>query len=180
MLAYSQWTLDILRPCYRSHFSPSNKLGDYIIYDAPDGAQWSLVLEDSFLDPSITCLRHLLPGSGTKWVHFTWRWIVSIFLPYDREFFFVSYFHQVCTLTFLYRNTSGYTSPGTKIFLFWTTMQSSLTTAIFINNHGLMIPDPDRTLAHARLTFQGDVKMNLASWRRLRYYVDTEYIVLGD
>jgi hypothetical protein len=24
-----------------------------------------------FLDPGITCLRHLLPGSGTKWVHFT-------------------------------------------------------------------------------------------------------------
>jgi hypothetical protein len=42
-------------------------------------------------------------------------------------------------------------------------MQSSPTTAIFIINHGLLIPDPDGTLAHARLTFQGDVKTNLAS-----------------
>ena len=24
-----------------------------------------------FLDPGTTCLRHLLPGSGTKWAHFT-------------------------------------------------------------------------------------------------------------
>jgi hypothetical protein len=59
-------------------------------------------------------------------------------------------------------------------------MQSSPTTAIFINNHGLLIPDPDGTLAHARLTFQDDVKTNLASGRRLRQCVDTEYIVLGD
>jgi hypothetical protein len=22
------------------------------------------------LDPGTTCLRHLLPGSGTKWLHF--------------------------------------------------------------------------------------------------------------
>jgi hypothetical protein len=42
-------------------------------------------------------------------------------------------------------------------------MQSSLTTTMFINNHGLLIPDPDGRLAHARLTFQGDVKTNLAS-----------------
>jgi hypothetical protein len=41
-------------------------------------------------------------------------------------------------------------------------MQSSPTTAIFTNNHGLLIPNLDRTLAHARLTFQGDVKTNLA------------------
>jgi hypothetical protein len=39
------------------------------------------------------------------------------FDPYALEFF-VSYFHQVHTLTFLFRNTSGYTSPGKKIFLF--------------------------------------------------------------
>ena len=25
----------------------------------------------SSLDPGTTCLRHLLPGSGTKWAHFT-------------------------------------------------------------------------------------------------------------
>jgi hypothetical protein len=42
-------------------------------------------------------------------------------------------------------------------------MQSSPTTAISINNHSLPIPDPDGTLAHARLTFQGDVKTNLTS-----------------
>ena len=28
---------------------------------------------NSFLDPSTTCLRHLLSGSGTKWAHFTLR-----------------------------------------------------------------------------------------------------------
>ena len=28
---------------------------------------------NSFLDPGTTCLRHLLPGSGTKWAHFTLR-----------------------------------------------------------------------------------------------------------
>ena len=27
----------------------------------------------SFLDPGTTCLRHLLPGSGTEWAHFTLR-----------------------------------------------------------------------------------------------------------
>jgi hypothetical protein len=85
-----------------------------------------------------------------------------LFDPYDLEFF-ISYFHQVRTLTFLLRNTSGYTLPGKKIFIFWTTMQSSSTTAIFINNHGLLIPDLDGILAHARLTFEGDVKTNLAS-----------------
>ena len=26
---------------------------------------------NSFLDPGTTCLHHLLPGSGTKWAHFT-------------------------------------------------------------------------------------------------------------
>jgi hypothetical protein len=42
-------------------------------------------------------------------------------------------------------------------------MQSSPITAIFINNHGLLIPDLAETLAHARLIFQGDVKMNPVS-----------------
>jgi len=32
-------------------------------------------LHGLFLDPSTTCLRHLLPGSGTKWAYFTLRWI---------------------------------------------------------------------------------------------------------
>jgi hypothetical protein len=39
------------------------------------------------------------------------------FDPYALEFF-VSYFYQVRTLTILFRNTSGYTSSGKKIFLF--------------------------------------------------------------
>ena len=35
---------------------------------------WILNLSGiSFLDPGTTCLRHLLPGSGTKWAHFTLR-----------------------------------------------------------------------------------------------------------
>ena len=33
-----------------------------------------------FLDPCTTCLRHLLPGSGTKWAHFTLRWICLFFM----------------------------------------------------------------------------------------------------
>jgi len=31
------------------------------------------------LDHSATCLRHLLPRSGTKWAHFTLRWICLLF-----------------------------------------------------------------------------------------------------
>jgi hypothetical protein len=37
-LVVVRWTLDILTPCYKARFLPSSKLGDYIIYDAPDGA----------------------------------------------------------------------------------------------------------------------------------------------
>ena len=41
----------------------------YHLYD-----DWILNLtRNSFLDPGTTCLRHLLPGSGTKWAHFTLR-----------------------------------------------------------------------------------------------------------
>ena len=36
---------------------------------------------NSFLDPSTTCLRHLLPGSGTKWAHFTLRWMCLFYQP---------------------------------------------------------------------------------------------------
>jgi len=32
-----------------------------------------------FLDPGTMCLHHLLPGSGTKWAHFTLRWICLLF-----------------------------------------------------------------------------------------------------
>ena len=32
-----------------------------------------------FLDPGTMCLRHLLPGSRTKWAHFTLRWICLFF-----------------------------------------------------------------------------------------------------
>jgi hypothetical protein len=38
-------------------------------------------------------------------------------------------------------------------------MQSSPTTPTFINNHGLLIPDPDGTLVHARLTFHELLEM---------------------
>jgi hypothetical protein len=33
----------------------------------------SKLLDLFSLDPGTTCLRHLLPGSGTKWLHFTLR-----------------------------------------------------------------------------------------------------------
>ena len=70
----------LFRPCYKAHTSPSSKFGDYI------GTMHLLVLLVSpvrrldsqfnwefFLDPGTTCLCHLLPGSGTKWAHFTLR-----------------------------------------------------------------------------------------------------------
>ena len=59
-----------LRPCY--------KLGDYIGMMHLSVQLVSLVRRldsqlnwEFFLDPGTTCLRHLLPGSGTKWAHFS-------------------------------------------------------------------------------------------------------------
>ena len=70
----------LLRPCYKAHTSPSSKLGDYIdTMHLPVDLVSPVRRLDSqfnwefFLDPSITCLRHLLPGSRTKWAHFTLR-----------------------------------------------------------------------------------------------------------
>ena len=69
-----------LRPCYKAHTSPSSKLRDYIgtmhlpvhlvspVRRLDSQLNWEL-----FLDPGTTCLRHLLPCSGTKWAHFTLR-----------------------------------------------------------------------------------------------------------
>jgi hypothetical protein len=62
-----------LRPCYKAHTLPSSKLGGYI-----GTMHLSVHLSIKFprrfiLDPGTTCLRHLLPGSGTKWAHFTLR-----------------------------------------------------------------------------------------------------------
>ena len=69
-----------LRPCYKAHTSPSSKLGDYIGTMHLPVHLVSLVRRfvsqlnwEFFLDPGTTCLRHLLPGSGTKWAHFTLR-----------------------------------------------------------------------------------------------------------
>ena len=70
----------LFRPCYKAATSPSSKLGDYIgtmhlsvhlvllVRRLDSQLQWEF-----FLDPSTTCLHHLLPGSGTKWAHFTLR-----------------------------------------------------------------------------------------------------------
>ena len=67
-------------PCYKAHTSPSSKLRDYIgtmhlsvhlallVRRLDSQLQWEF-----FLDLGTTCLRHLLPGSGTKWAHFTLR-----------------------------------------------------------------------------------------------------------
>jgi hypothetical protein len=60
----------LFTPCYKAHASPSSKLGDYI-----DTMHLSVHLRIKFpwsfiLDPGTTCLRHLLPGLGTKWAHF--------------------------------------------------------------------------------------------------------------
>ena len=69
-----------LRPCYKADISPSSKLGDYIgTMHLPIHLVSLVRLLDFqlnwefFLDPDTTCLRHLLPGSGTKWAHFTLR-----------------------------------------------------------------------------------------------------------
>ena len=68
----------LFRPCYKANTSPSSKLGDYIgtmhllvhlvslVRRLDSQLKWEF-----FLDPSTTCLRHLLPSSGTKWAHFT-------------------------------------------------------------------------------------------------------------
>ena len=68
------------RPCYKAHTSPSSKLGDYIgtmhlpvHLISPVRRFVSQLNWEFFLDPGTTCLRHLLPGSGTKWAHFTLR-----------------------------------------------------------------------------------------------------------
>ena len=70
----------LFRPCYKAHTSPSSKLGDYIgtmhlpvhlvshVRRLDSQLNWEF-----FLDPGTTCLCHLLPGSGTKWAHFTLR-----------------------------------------------------------------------------------------------------------
>ena len=68
----------LFRPCYKAYTSPSSKLGDYIgtmhlsvhlispVRQLDSQFNWEF-----FLDPGTMCLRHLLPGSGTKWAHFT-------------------------------------------------------------------------------------------------------------
>ena len=68
------------RPCYKAHTSPSSKLGDYIgtmhllVHLVLPMRQLDFLRQRKlFRDPGTTCLRHLLPGSGTKWAHFTLR-----------------------------------------------------------------------------------------------------------
>ena len=70
----------LFRPCYKAHTSPSSKLGDYIgtmhlpvHLVSPVRRLGSQLNWEFFLDPGTTCLLHLLPGSGTKWAHFTLR-----------------------------------------------------------------------------------------------------------
>ena len=70
----------LFRPCYKVRTPPSSKLGGYIgtmhlpvhlvLLVRQLGCQ---IHWDFFLDPGTMCLRHLLPGSGTKWAHFTLR-----------------------------------------------------------------------------------------------------------
>jgi hypothetical protein len=79
-LAYSWDIFFSLGPCYKAHTSPSSKLRDYIgtmhlpvHLVSPVRRLDSQLNWEFFLDPGTTCLRHLLPGSGTKWAHFTLR-----------------------------------------------------------------------------------------------------------
>jgi len=69
-----------LRPCYKAYTSPSSKLGDYIGMMHLTMHLSITISKQPFLDPSTTCLRHLLPSSGTKWAHFTRKEIFFFFL----------------------------------------------------------------------------------------------------
>ena len=69
------------RPCYKADNLAFQQARGLHRYDAPTGASriacttigFLTLIEILFLDPGTTCLRHLLPGSGTKWAHFTLR-----------------------------------------------------------------------------------------------------------
>ena len=70
----------LFRPCYKAHTSPSSKLGDYIgtmhlpvHLVSPVRRLGTQLNWEFFLDHGTMCLLHLLPGSGTKWAHFTLR-----------------------------------------------------------------------------------------------------------
>ena len=70
----------LLRPCYKTHTLSSSKLGDYIstmhlpVHLVSPVRRLGFQLNwEFFLDPDTMCLRHLLPGLGTKWAHFTLR-----------------------------------------------------------------------------------------------------------
>ena len=61
----------LFRPCYKAYTLPSSKLGGYIGTMHLIVRRLDFQLEwEFFLDPGTMCLRHLLPGSGTKWEHF--------------------------------------------------------------------------------------------------------------
>ena len=62
-----------------------------------------------FLDPGTTCLCHLLPGSGTKWAHFTLRWMCSIW--WSNSLRFKPHLH-------FFSEIQVGTLPGTEIFFF--------------------------------------------------------------
>ena len=77
-----------LRPCYKADTSPSSKLEDYIdTMHLPmhlvSFVRWldSQLNWEFFLDPGTTCLRHLQPGSGTNWAHFTLWWMCLFYRP---------------------------------------------------------------------------------------------------
>jgi hypothetical protein len=70
-----------LRPCYKDYTTPSSKLGDYIgtmHLSMHLSIEFLKTLGSILLDPGTTCLRHLLPGLGTKWAHFTF--VVNVFV----------------------------------------------------------------------------------------------------
>jgi hypothetical protein len=95
------------RPCYKAHTLPSSKLGDYI-----GTMHLSVHLSIKFprrfiLDPGTTCLCHLLPGSGLS----------GHTSSYD-EYAYFDPCALFTLLTFLFKNTSGHTSPGRKYFSF--------------------------------------------------------------
>ena len=82
----------LFRPCYKADTLSSSKLGDYIgtmhlpmhlvllVRRLDSQLQWEF-----FLDPGTMCLCHLLPGSGTKWAHFTLLRMCLFFNPYASD-----------------------------------------------------------------------------------------------
>jgi hypothetical protein len=76
-----RWAILIFKTLIRGSYFAFQQARGLHRYDASGDASqyWNFYVDSFFLDPSTTCLHHLLPGSRTKWAHFTLRWICLLF-----------------------------------------------------------------------------------------------------